>query len=188
MHIVERGIKETAVIFVTVRSHSSEVEGLLDELVALADTAGVEVAGRITQIRDKPDPATYLGRGKVEELKNLCLALDSNVAICDDELSPAQLRNLEKALELKVVDRTQLILDIFAQRAKTAEGKLQVEAAMLAYNLPRLKGKGIEMSGLGASAGGLRTRGPGETKLEYDRRRIKTVSYTHLTLPTIYSV
>ena len=174
MHIVERGIKETAVIFVTVRSHSSEVEGLLDELGALADTAGVEVVGRITQIRDKPDPATYLGRGKVEELKNLCLALDSNVAICDDELSPAQLRNLEKALELKVVDRTQLILDIFAQRAKTAEGKLQVEAAMLAYNLPRLKGKGIEMSGLGASAGGLRTRGPGETKLEYDRRRIKT--------------
>jgi len=174
MHIVEKSIQERAVIFVTARSHSGQVEGLLEELVALADTAGVEVVGRITQIREKPDTATYFGRGKVEELKNLCLELDCNVAICDDELSPAQLRNLEKALELKVVDRTQLILDIFAQRAKTAEGKLQVEAAMLAYNLPRLKGKGIEMSNLGASAGGLRTRGPGETKLEYDRRRIKT--------------
>jgi len=174
IHIVENTPTETAVIFVTANSHSRETHGLLDELVALADTAGVEVLGRMIQIREKPDPATYLGKGKVEELRAMCIELGCNVAICDDELSPSQLRNLEKILDIKVVDRTHLILDIFAARAKSAEGKLQVEAAMLAYNLPRLKGKGVEMSSLGASSGGLRTRGPGETKLEYDRRRIKT--------------
>ncbi|MBS3939041.1 MAG: GTPase HflX [Peptococcaceae bacterium] len=173
IHIVEKTPEENAVIFVAASSHSKEVDGLLDELVALAETAGVTVIGRLTQLRHKPDPATYLGQGKVVELRNLCTELGCNVAICDDELSPSQLRNLEKILEIKVVDRTHLILDIFAQRAKTAEGKLQVEAAMLAYNLPRLRGKGVEMSNLGASSGGLRTRGPGETKLEYDRRRIK---------------
>ena len=171
MHIVERGLEEKAVIFVVSRSHSPELEALLDELQSLTETAGAEVLGRMVQLKDNPDPATYFGRGKVQELKALCEQLGCNIAICDDELSPSQLRNLEKELEIKVADRTQVILDIFAQRATSAEGKLQVESAQLAYMMPRLRGMGVEMSNQGA---GIRTRGPGETKLEYDRRRIKS--------------
>jgi len=171
MHIIERTLEEKAVLFVAVRNQSAEVEALLDELQSLTETAGATVHARLVQVKDNPDPATYLGSGKVQELKNLIEHLGCNIAICDDELSPSQLRNLEKALDVKVADRTQVILDIFAQRATSAEGKLQVESAQLAYMMPRLRGMGVEMSNPGA---GIRTRGPGETKLEYDRRRLKT--------------
>ncbi len=161
-------------LFTVVREHTPEVDSLLDELAALVESAGASVVGRLVQLRAHPDPAHFLGSGKVKELKDLLCTLGGDVAICDDELSPSQQRNLETTLEIKVMDRTQVILDIFAARASSAEGKLQVELAQLAYLLPRLRGKGVLMSGLGASAGGIRTRGPGETKLEYDRRRIKS--------------
>lgn len=142
----------------------------LEELARLAESAGAVVAGRVVQARERPDPAHYLGSGKVEEVKELCEAAGADLVIFDDELSPAQARNLEKALDVRVVDRTQLILDIFAQRARTREGKLQVELAQLRYLLPRLAGIGASLSRLG---GGIGTRGPGETKLEVDRRRIR---------------
>ena len=122
------------------------------------------------QERAKPDPATFLGSGKVEMLAAACAETHADVVIFDNELSPAQLRNLEDALERKVVDRTQLILDIFARRARTREGKLQVELAQLKYLMPRLVGSSAALSRLG---GGIGTRGPGETKLETDRRRIR---------------
>ncbi|MBO2521904.1 MAG: GTPase HflX [Clostridia bacterium] len=147
------------------------LEESLDELQRLAESAGAVVVGRLIQSLKRPDPATYLGSGKVEELKALAEERSADLVIFDDELSPAQSRNLERALEVKVVDRTQLILDIFAQRARTKEGKLQVELAQLAYLLPRLAGIGTSLSRLG---GGIGTRGPGETKLEVDRRRIRT--------------
>jgi len=143
----------------------------LDELERLVESAGAAAVARLVQSLKRPDPATYLGSGKVEELKALAGEVEADVAVFDDELSPAQARNLEQALELKVVDRTQLILDIFAQRARTKEGKLQVELAQLTYLLPRLVGFGTSLSRLG---GGIGTRGPGETKLEVDRRRIRT--------------
>jgi GTP-binding protein HflX len=162
---------ERAIIFCVARAHTTLLDGLLDELEALAETAGAEVRARLIQIRESPTPGTYLGSGKVEELKTLLSHLECDLAICDDELAPVQLKNLEKALEVRVIDRTQLILDIFAQRARSAEGKLQVEAAQLAYSLPRIRGKGLEMSNPGAGIG---TRGPGETKLETDRRKIRT--------------
>lgn len=147
------------------------VDESLDELANLAHSAGAEVVGQIVQSRDRPDPRTYLGEGKVEELRMLCDAHEAELVIFDDELSPAQGRNLEARLEVGVIDRTQLILDIFAQRARTKEGKLQVELAQLQYILPRLAGIGATLSRLG---GGIGTRGPGETKLEADRRRIRT--------------
>ena len=137
----------------------------------MADAAGAQVVLRVLQERPKPDPATFLGSGKVELLAHAATEADVDVVIFDNELSPAQLRELQKRLALKVVDRTQLILDIFARRARTREGKLQVELAQLKYLLPRLVGAGIELSRLG---GGIGTRGPGETKLETDRRRIRT--------------
>jgi GTPase len=137
-------------------------EHSLDELAGLADAAGADVVLRVLQARGKPDPATFLGSGKVAAL--------ADVVIFDNELSPAQLRNLEEAIGLKVLDRTQLILDIFARRASTREGKLQVELAQLKYLMPRLVGHGTALSRLG---GGIGTRGPGETKLETDRRRIR---------------
>ena len=126
---------------------------------------------RVLQERPKPDPATFLGSGKVDLLARAADEADVDIVIFDNELSPAQLRELQKRLERKVVDRTQLILDIFARRARTREGKLQVELAQLKYLLPRLVGRGPELSRLG---GGIGTRGPGETKLETDRRRIRT--------------
>jgi GTP-binding protein HflX len=141
----------------------------LEELATLAESAGAVVAGRFTQARPALDAATLLGSGKVTELKALVDADAIDTVIFDHELTPTQLRNLEKQLQVKVVDRTQLILDIFASRARTSEGQLQVELAQLSYLLPRLSGHGIEMSRLG---GGIGTRGPGETKLETDRRRI----------------
>ncbi|MGI6491189.1 MAG: GTPase HflX [Pelotomaculum sp.] len=142
----------------------------LDELAGLADTAGAEVVGRLTQKKARPDPATFLGSGKAGEVAELCRQLEAELVIFDRELSPRQGRNLEELLGVRVVDRTQLILDIFAGRARTSEGKLQVELAQLNYLLPRLVGKGLELSRLG---GGIGTRGPGETKLEVDRRRIR---------------
>ena len=162
---------ERAVLFSIAPLGAAYADVLLDELEALLDTAGAVAVGRLLQVRSKPEPGTYLGKGKIEELKDLMEHLEANLAVCDDELTPAQLRNLEESLECRVVDRTQLILDIFAQRARSAEGKLQVEAAQLAYALPRLRGKGVEMSNPGAGIG---TRGPGETKLETDRRKIRS--------------
>ncbi len=141
----------------------------LEELAALAESAGAQVVRRVTQARPSIDAATLLGSGKVEELKQFVDADEIDTVVFDHELTPTQLRNLERKLQVKIVDRTQLILDIFASRARTSEGQLQVELAQLNYLLPRLAGRGIEMSRLG---GGIGTRGPGETQLETDRRRI----------------
>src|SRR6266571_8758049 len=145
-------------------------EHALDELAGLAAAAGADVVLRVQQERAKPDPATFLGSGKVKTLQAACAEARVDVVIFDNELSPAQLRNLEGALDRTVVDRTQLILDIFARRARTREGKLQVELAQLGYLMPRLVGSSDALSRLG---GGIGTRGPGETKLETDRRRIR---------------
>lgn len=174
MYVIEDQGEEKAVVFAIAKENNTETESLLDELISLAENAGALVVDRLVQVRGKPDQTTYLGSGKVTELKNLCDQHDCMLAICDDELTPTQLKNLEKKLGFKVIDRTQVILDIFAQRASSAEGKMQVEAARLSYMLPRLRGKGVAMSRLGASSGGIKTRGQGETKLEYDKRRIKT--------------
>jgi GTPase len=146
------------------------VEESMKELVTLARSAGADIVDQAIQHRPKPDAATLIGSGKVEEIHQLAKLHDADLAIVDYELSPTQQRNLEKALDLRVIDRTQLILDIFAARARTREGQLQVELAQLNYLLPRLTGRGIEMSRLG---GGIGTRGPGETQLETDRRKIQ---------------
>lgn len=148
-----------------------DAEETLDELHELATSAGAQVAGSVLQRTPEPDPATLVGRGKVEEIRANARAAGSNLIIFDHDLTPTQLRNLEQALDLKVIDRTQLILDIFARRARTREGQLQVELAQLNYLLPRLAGHGTMLSRLG---GGIGTRGPGEQKLESDRRRIRT--------------
>ena len=148
---------------------STDSETSLDELAALSSTAGAIVVARTLQKR-KPDPATYIGSGKAESLALECQALEIDLAIVDDELSGAQQRNLEEVLGVRVIDRTALILDIFAQRAESREGKLQVELAQLKYRLPRLTGMGTALSRLG---GGIGTRGPGESKLEVDRRRFR---------------
>jgi GTPase len=142
----------------------------MEELGALTETARGEVMVTVTQKRDRIDSSTYIGKGKVEELQTLEEELEADLIIFNDELSPSQLRNLSKHLNARVLDRTQLILDIFAQRARSREGKLQVELAQLQYMLPRLGGQGSELSRLG---GGIGTRGPGETKLESDRRHIR---------------
>src|SRR5437867_13055286 len=142
----------------------------LHELRELAGSAGARIVGEVIQHRLRPDPATYIGKGKVDELREAVLVEGVDVVIFDDELSPNQARNLEEALDTKVVDRTGLILDIFARRARTKEGKLQVELAQLTYRLSRLAGYSAHLSRLG---GGIGTRGPGETKLEMDRRQIR---------------
>ncbi len=147
-----------------------EAEASLEELALLADTAGAEPLAVELQRRDTPDPKFYVGKGKAEELRELAEALDVDVVIFDDELSPAQQRNLEQLFERDVVDRVALILDIFAQHAASQEGMLQVELAQLRYRLPRLRGRGLMLSQQG---GGIGTRGPGETQLEVDRRRIQ---------------
>ncbi len=149
---------------------STDSEESLEELASLAETAGAMVITRVMQNRMKPDPATFIGSGKAEELSLVCQAMEIDLAIVDDELTGAQQRNLETALGVRVIDRTALILDIFAQRAQTAEGKLQVGLAQMKYRLPRLTGMGTVLSRLG---GGIGTRGPGETQLEVDRRRIR---------------
>jgi len=153
------------------RARRLDAERSMEELAGLADAAGAEVVLRVLQERPKPDPSTFLGGGKVEMLAVACDESDVDVVIFDNELTPAQLRHIEEDVDRKIVDRTQLILDIFARRARTREGKLQVELAQLKYRLPRLAGSGTALSRLG---GGIGTRGPGETKLETDRRRIRT--------------
>jgi GTPase len=147
-----------------------EAEASLDELALLTDTAGAEPVESVLQRRDHPDPATYIGSGKAEELRELADTLDVDVVIFDDELTPAQQRNLERLFARDVVDRVALILDIFAQHAHSQEGMVQVELAQLRYRMPRLRGRGLELSQQG---GGIGTRGPGETQLEVDRRRIQ---------------
>ena len=144
----------------------------LDELAELAAGAGAVIVGRVIQSRAAPEAATLIGQGKVQELAQLGQSLDTGVCIFDHDLTPTQQRNLEKELACRVIDRTQLILDIFARRARTREGRLQVELAQLNYLLPRLTGRGMQMS---RQAGGIGTRGPGETQLETDRRRIKKI-------------
>jgi GTPase len=162
--------KAVAVGIYTKRSQKWKEEQSLEELGTLAVTAGADVRKAFLQEKPRMDPAYYCGKGKLEEIKEYCDRFDIDVVLFDDPLSPAQMRNIEKVLDRKVLDRTQLILDIFAQRAKTAEGKLQVELAQIDYLLPRLTGKGMALSRLG---GGIGTRGPGETKLEFDRRRLR---------------
>lgn len=149
----------------------ARAEESLQELEALAEAAGAKVKERILQERPTPDPAFYIGRGKAGELRGLAEARNLDLFVFDEELTPGQQRNLENEIGCKILDRTQLILDIFARRARTREGQLQVELAQLNYLLPRLSGKGIMLSRLG---GGIGTRGPGETKLEMDRRRIRS--------------
>jgi GTP-binding protein HflX len=156
---------------------SEMAENSLAELKALAETAGSEVLEGLIQRRDKPDPATYIGSGKLIELRQLVVSTGADTVVCDGELSPSQLRTLEDKLKVKVVDRTALILDIFAQHAKSKEGKAQVELAQIAYLLPRLRGWGDSLSrqvgGRAAGGAGIGGRGPGETKIETDRRRIR---------------
>lgn len=159
------------VILVGVSYHDNDdTAQSLDELGELAATAGAVTVGRLIQNREAPHPGTYLGKGKIEELRQLIWEEDATGIICDDELSPAQLGNLQDMLDIKVMDRTLIILDIFAQRASTREGKIQVELAQLRYRATRLTGLGRSLSRLG---GGIGTRGPGEKKLEMDRRLIK---------------
>lgn len=148
---------------------ADELDRQLDELALLVDTAGADVVARIVQRRDAPDPATFLGSGKVQELREICLAVDSDTVVFEHNLSPAQQRNLEAILGRTAIDRTAVILDIFAQNARTPEGKAQVELALLQYRLPRLRRADGSLS---QQAGGIGTRGPGETQLETDRRRL----------------
>ena len=170
--LISRGIREKIVLVaVTMPDRTDdETQDSLDELARLIDTAGADEVARITQRRVSPDSAYYIGKGKVEELKELCLALDSDTVVFDNELSPGQQYNLEKLLGRTALDRTAVILDIFAQNAHTLEGKAQVELALLRYRLPRIR-RGAK-AGLSQQAGGIGSRGPGETKLEVDRRRI----------------
>jgi GTP-binding protein HflX len=162
--------ERAALVGLVTPSSRGDADHSLDELAGLADAAGATVVLRMLQDRQKPDPATFIGSGKVASLAAACDEANVDVVIFDNELSPAQLRQLEERIERKVIDRTQLILDIFARRARTREGKWQVELAQLKYLLPRLVGSATALSRLG---GGIGTRGPGETKLESDRRRIR---------------
>jgi len=170
--LIDRTFREKIVLVGVLFPGTSieELEHQLDELALLVDTAGADVVARVVQRRDSPDPATFLGSGKVDELRELCLAVDSDTVVFEQNLSPAQQRNLEKILGRTAIDRTAVILDIFAQNARTPEGKAQVELALLQYRLPRLRrGAGS----LSQQTGGIGTRGPGETQLETDRRRLE---------------
>ncbi|WP_371686214.1 GTPase HflX [Micromonospora sp. 15K316] len=174
-------LERVVLVGVWTEGTQSDAENSLTELAALAETAGSQVLEGLIQRRNRPDPATYIGRGKVDDLGSVVLASGADTVICDGELSPSQLRNLEQRTKVKVVDRTALILDIFAQHAKSKEGKAQVELAQLEYLLPRLRGWGETLSRQtggsargGGAGGGVGLRGPGETKLETDRRRIRT--------------
>ena len=166
----EAGPERVVLVGLAGRLDGDESEPLA-ELVRLAEAAGAVVVDRVVQRRARPDPTTWVGSGKVEEIRARAGSAGAETVIFDHELSPAQQRNLERALETKVIDRTALVLDIFAQRARSREGRLQVELAQMTYRLPRLAGRGVLLSRLG---GGIGTRGPGETKLEADRRRIRT--------------
>jgi GTP-binding protein HflX len=173
MHATRVAARERAALvgLVTGAVRRPAAERSLEELAGLAEAAGAEVVLRVLQERPKPDPSTFIGAGKTKSLAASCAEMRVDVVIFDNELTPAQLRQIEEEVDRKIIDRTQLILDIFARRAKTREGKLQVELAQLKYLLPRLVGAGAALSRLG---GGIGTRGPGETKLETDRRRIRT--------------
>jgi len=170
--LIDRQVRERLVLVgVAIPPVSlDEAEAGLDELSQLVDTAGADEAARVLQRRDRPDPATFIGRGKAAELHELSESVDADTVVFDDELSPAQQRNLEKLLGRTAIDRTAVILDIFAQNARTPEGRAQVELALLQYRLPRLRGRGRSLS---QQAGQIGTRGPGETQLEVDRRRIQ---------------
>ncbi len=171
MSISSRSNERAALVGLALRrSTRLDAEHSLDELAGLAKAAGADVVFKMVQERPTPDPATFLGSGKLDELASECSRYSADLVIFDNELSPAQLRLIEERVNRKVVDRTQLILDIFARRARTREGKWQVELAQLKYLLPRLVGSSTALSRLG---GGIGTRGPGETKLETDRRRIR---------------
>jgi GTP-binding protein HflX len=167
-----RQLRLERVVLVGVWTEGSitDAENSMEELAALAETAGSTVLDALIQRRDKPDPATFIGSGKVSELKGIVKSTGADTVVCDGELSPSQLKNLEDKVKVKVVDRTALILDIFAQHAKSKEGKAQVELAQMSYMLPRLRGWGDSLS---RQAGGIGGRGPGETKIEVDRRRIR---------------
>jgi GTP-binding protein HflX len=169
--LISRSVRERIVLVGVTLAHETvaDTEAGLDELARLVATAGADVMDRIMQRRVTPDPATYLGKGKAEELAAVCLAVDADTVVFDNELSPAQQRNLERILGRTAIDRTAVILDIFAQNARTPEGRAQVELALLRYRLPRLRSQGHALS---QQAGGIGTRGPGETKLEVDRRRL----------------
>ena len=163
-------IKKEYALLVSVDTGEFDAEVSINELEELAHTAGAEVVGKVIQKKEAPEKATFVGIGKLAEIIAFCEAQEVDLLIFDSELSPSQQRNLEKLTKVRVIDRTMLILDIFAARARTSEGKLQVELAQLKYSLPRLAGQGIALSRLG---GGIGTRGPGETKLESDKRHIR---------------
>jgi GTP-binding protein HflX len=169
--LIDRTFRERIVLVGVVLPGSTpdDVEAALDELALLVDTAGADVAARVVQRRDAPDPATFVGKGKAGELAELSQAVDADTVVFDEELTPAQQRNLQQLLGRTAIDRTAVILDIFAQNAASPEGKAQVELALLRYRLPRLRGRGVSLS---QQAGGIGTRGPGETQLEVDRRRL----------------
>ena len=168
--LIEIGeLQERVILFAASTNASDDTEESVEELRELVKTAGAETVGVVIQNRENIHPGTYLGKGKIQELKEMVWESGATGVVCDDELSPAQLKNLEDALDTKVMDRTMIILDIFAARAKTREGKIQVELAQLRYRAVRLVGLRNSLSRLG---GGIGTRGPGETKLEVDRRRI----------------
>ena len=166
----ENDIKKEYALLVSVDTGEFDAEVSINELEELAHTAGAEVVGKVIQKKEAPEKATFVGVGKLAEIIAFCEAQAVDLLIFDSELSPSQQRNLERLTKVRVIDRTMLILDIFAARARTSEGKLQVELAQLKYSLPRLAGQGIAMSRLG---GGIGTRGPGETKLESDKRHIR---------------
>jgi len=171
-------LERVVLVGVWTEGSAADSEASLAELAALAETAGSEVLEGLIQRRDKPDPSTYIGSGKAQELRQVVIATGADTVICDGELSPAQLNALEKVVKVKVIDRTALILDIFAQHATSREGKAQVAYAQMEYMLPRLRGWGESMSRqaggrAGGAGGGVGTRGPGETKIETDRRRIR---------------
>ena len=170
MEFFENSVEPEVAVLVGIDTGLYDAEVSMDELEELARTAGAVVEAKIIQKRDKPDTATYVGSGRLEEIKSFTEANDVDLLIFDGELTPSQQRNIEDETDVRVIDRTTLILDIFAARARSNEGKIQVELAQLKYSLPRLGGKGTQMSRLG---GGIGTRGPGESKLESDRRHIR---------------
>lgn len=169
MALIETEEKVTRALLVSVDCGSFDAEASLDELWELVKSAGAQPILTVLQKLDRPETATFVGTGKLQEITEICSQYEIDLIVCDSELTPTQIKNLENATDVRTIDRTTLILDIFALRAKSKEGKLQVELAQLKYLLPRLTGKGIAMSRLG---GGIGTRGPGETKLETDRRHI----------------
>ncbi len=180
MALIERTIRERIILVgVTMPpAVTDETEAHLEELGLLVDTAGADVVGQVVQRRDRPDPATFVGKGKAQELRELSLDVDADTVVFDDDLSPAQQRNLEGILGRTAISRTEVILDIFAQNARTPEGRAQVELAQLRHRLPRLRGRGLQLSrqagamGAGGARAPIGSRGPGETQLEVDRRRL----------------